>query len=92
MEAEYPVGYAEYPPAAYIVTTSPVYYEGRATYWYGGRWYYRDGGRWSYYHRAPPMLRERHVQGVPVRRNYERARPAARPAGRPAVRAGGHHR
>jgi hypothetical protein len=41
------------PPGAYIATTTPVYYGGRANYWYGNRWYYRDGSSWRYYHRAP---------------------------------------
>ena len=80
-EADYPGGYyGDYPPDGYIATTEPVYYGGFATYWYGGRWYYRNGGRWSHYDREPPGLAQRRLQGGPVRRTYEVARP--RPAGR----------
>jgi hypothetical protein len=45
------------PTDAYIATTSPVYYGGRASYWYGNRWYYRDGGAWRYYHHEPAYFR-----------------------------------
>ncbi|HVR60272.1 MAG TPA: hypothetical protein VMU50_00160 [Polyangia bacterium] len=85
----YPAGYGgdyyDYPPDAYIATTEPIYFEGRATYFYGGRWYYRDGGRWSHYDREPPGLYQRRMQAPPVRRSFERysARPAPRAPGRP---------
>ncbi len=46
-----------FPPAAYIATTAPVYYEGRPAYWYRNRWYYRDGRAWRYYHNEPAHLR-----------------------------------
>jgi hypothetical protein len=74
VEADYPAGYYydDYPPDAYIATTAPVYYGGRASYWYGGRWYYRDGGRWGHYDREPRELYER--RGQPMeRRTYERS-------------------
>jgi hypothetical protein len=71
----YPVRvYEDYPPDAYVVTTEPVYFEGRATYWYGGRWYYRDGGRWGHYEREPRVLYERRREAPPERHTYERSR------------------
>ena len=48
------VGYA--PPAAYIATATPEYYEGRPVYYYNNSWYYRDHGRWSYYRHEPQYL------------------------------------
>jgi hypothetical protein len=88
----YPVGYYDdYPPDSYIVTTEPVYFEGRATYWYGGRWYYRDGRRWSHYDREPQALERRRIEAPPARRMYERReRPAGRAAPREAARPGVH--
>jgi hypothetical protein len=81
-------GYGGYdgdaPPDAYIATTEPVYFEGRATYWYGGQWYYRDGGRWNHYGSEPSALYQRRTQSPPARLNYEaRGRSAgnARPTG-----------
>jgi hypothetical protein len=47
------------PPAAYIATTQPEYFEGRPVYWYNNNWYYRDHGRWSYYRSEPGYLRDR---------------------------------
>ena len=48
------------PPAAYIATTEPEYFEGRPVYFYNNYWYYRDGyGRWSYYRSEPAYLRGR---------------------------------
>ena len=47
------------PPAAYIATAQPEYFEGRPVYWYNNNWYYRDHGRWSYYRREPVYLRDR---------------------------------
>lgn len=70
-----------YPPSAYIATTEPVYYEGRASYYYDHRWYYRDGSRWAYYRNEPPALYRRRVQAPPRQRAYEPAR------GRPAAQA-----
>ena len=60
-----------YPPSAYIATTPPVYYQGRASYWYGNRWYYRDGRGWGAYDREPAYLRGRHA---PARQFYGRDR------------------
>ena len=80
--AVYPeMGYSDYPSDAYVATTEPVYFDGRATYWYGGRWNYRDGGRWNHYDREPAGLHQRRMQGPPVRRTYEArgGRPGAAP-------------
>src|ERR1700722_14191777 len=46
------------PPADFIATSTPVYFEGRPAYWYGNRWYYRDGARWGYYHDEPGYLHD----------------------------------
>jgi hypothetical protein len=45
------------PPADFIATAEPVYFEGRPAYWWGGRWYFRDGPGWHYYHDEPAYLR-----------------------------------
>ena len=63
----------DYPPDAYIGTTEPIYFDGRANYWYGGRWNYREGGRWNRYDREPAALYQRRMQGPPARRNFERS-------------------
>ena len=57
------------PPAAWVATAAPVYYEGRPRYWYGNRWYYREGAAWRYYNEEPVYLREYHH---PYRHYYER--------------------
>jgi hypothetical protein len=62
------------PPAAFIATSRPVYYAGRATYWYGGRWYYREGRSWQAYRDEPRYLRESRVVVVPSRKHYEKRR------------------
>jgi hypothetical protein len=80
--------YYDYPPDAYIATTEPIYFDGRANYWYGGQWYYRGaGGRWSHYDHEPPALYQRRMQGGPVRHNFEHV--TARPAPRAPARSGG---
>jgi hypothetical protein len=63
----------DYPPDAYVGTTEPIYFDGRANYWYGGRWNYREGGRWNRYDREPGALYQRRMQGPAVRRNFERS-------------------
>lgn len=60
------------PPAAWIATSSPVYFEGHPAYWYGNRWYYRDGRNWAYYHSEPRFLFEYRGRREPVRHFYER--------------------
>jgi hypothetical protein len=47
------------PPAAFIATAAPEYYEGRPVYYYNNYWYYRDHGRWGYYRTEPGWLRDR---------------------------------
>jgi hypothetical protein len=80
--------YYGYPPDAYIATTEPIYFEGRANYWYDGRWYYRGaGGSWAYYDREPSALYQRRLQGPPVRHNFERS--AGRGPARAPARSGG---
>lgn len=56
------------PPAAYIATSQPEYFEGRPVYYYNNSWYYRDHGRWSYYRREPVYLRDRRAHWAPARR------------------------
>jgi hypothetical protein len=66
---------AYYPPASYVVTAQPVYYEGHASYWYGGRWVYRDGASWNYYRTEPQYLGARRGYVGSPRRVYERSAP-----------------
>jgi hypothetical protein len=47
-----------FPPAAFIATATPVYFEGHAAYWYGSRWHYREGRSWRIYREEPRFLRE----------------------------------
>jgi hypothetical protein len=47
------------PPAAFIATTQPEYFENRSVYWYQDHWFYRDGLRWNVYRTEPPYLRSR---------------------------------
>jgi hypothetical protein len=59
------------PPAAYIASAQPEYFEGRPVYWYNNSWYYRDHGRWSYYRSEPGYLHERRAHWAPApRRDY----------------------
>ncbi len=58
-------------PDAFIATTPPVYYQGRASYWYGNRWYYRDGRGWGAYDREPAYL---HGRREPARQFYGHGR------------------
>ena len=61
-----------FPPAAFIATATPVYFEGHAAYWWGNRWYYRDGAAWRFYHDEPGYLRDWRGHHPFVRRYYER--------------------
>lgn len=47
-----------FPPAVFIATATPVYFEGHAAYWYGNRWYYREGRSWRPYREEPRYLHE----------------------------------
>lgn len=59
---------AYYPPAGFIASATPVYYEGRPAFFYNDRWYFRNGaGAWGYYRNEPPYLyRQRTVYGAPA--------------------------
>jgi hypothetical protein len=63
-----------FPPAWYVATARPVYYEGHAAYYYGNRWHYRDrdGRGWRNYREEPRYLREYREHHQPERRYYER--------------------
>ena len=71
------------PPAAYIATSQPEYFEGRPVYWYNNNWYFRDHGRWSYYRREPVYLRDRRAHWAQDHRGQRRdVRHEDRPDGR----------
>jgi hypothetical protein len=60
-----------FPPAEFVATTEPVYYEGHAAYWYGNRWYYKDErGGWQRYETEPPALAERREHAPPSKHFY----------------------
>jgi hypothetical protein len=59
------------PPAEYIASTEPVYYEGHASYWYGNHWYWHDEhGAWNHYDHEPAALAERRGRAAPARRSW----------------------
>ncbi|HUJ63856.1 MAG TPA: hypothetical protein VLX92_35390 [Kofleriaceae bacterium] len=59
-EAQVGVEVVVAPPAAYIATVTPEYYEGRPVYFYNDHWYYRDRwGHWGYYRSEPMYLHGR---------------------------------
>ena len=62
------------PPAAYIATSQPEYFEGRPVYWYNNNWYFRDHGRWTYYRREPVYLHGRRAHLEQQRREDSRAK------------------
>jgi hypothetical protein len=62
------------PPAGFVATTEPVYYEGHPAYWYHNRWYYRNPHGWGWYHDEPAYLRDRRVREPPRRWHYEHRR------------------
>jgi hypothetical protein len=45
-----------YPPAAYVASYAPIYYNGYAHYFYNNHWYYRDHGAWRGYDHEPAFL------------------------------------
>jgi hypothetical protein len=47
------------PPAAYIATVSPEYFEGRPVYFWNNQWYYRDAHGWNFYRNEPGYLHDR---------------------------------
>jgi len=62
------------PPAWYIATNRPVYYEGHASYWYGNQWHYREGRRWQTYREEPRFLRDQREHRADSRHYYGRDR------------------
>jgi hypothetical protein len=62
----YGVAYdTDYPPATYVSTAPPVYYEGRPVYWYRDHWYYREGRGWRHYPNEPVVLYQHRVARRP---------------------------
>jgi hypothetical protein len=62
------------PPAVYITTASPSYYEGHAVYYYNSRWGWRDPHGWHWYEHEPAVLHEHRVHAPPARYHYEHRR------------------
>ncbi|HEY3818202.1 MAG TPA: hypothetical protein VGL81_13575 [Polyangiaceae bacterium] len=63
------------PPAEYIATTEPVYYEGHAAYWYSGHWFWHDEhGVWNHYDHEPAVLADHRAHAAPVRRSWAHGR------------------
>ena len=62
------------PPAVYITTARPVYYESHPVYWYNTRWGWREHGGWHWYEHEPQVLHERRMHGPPPRYHYEHRR------------------
>lgn len=60
------------PPAWFIATNRPVYYEGHASYWYGDRWHYREGRSWRTYRDEPRYLRDHRERHAYARHDYGR--------------------
>jgi hypothetical protein len=70
-----------YPPAEFIATTEPVYYQGHAAYWYGNQWYYHDEhGGWAHYDHEPRELADHRAHAPPATHFYGHAA-ASHPAG-----------
>jgi hypothetical protein len=63
-----------FPPAPFIATATPVYYEGHAAYWYRDSWHYRDGRNWRIYREEPRFLREYRTRREPERHFYRHRR------------------
>jgi hypothetical protein len=61
-----------FPPALFRATTTPVYYEGHASYYYQNRWHYRDGRGWQSYQEEPRYLRDYRSQHEQPRHYYGR--------------------
>ena len=78
------------PPAEYIATTEPVYYDGHAAYWYNNHWFWRDGqGAWNHYDAEPAFLADHRAHAAPVRVSPERGGPARGAPERSAPERGG---
>jgi hypothetical protein len=59
-----------FPPAAYVATSRPVYYQGHASYWYQGHWHYRNGRTWRTYNTEPRYLHDYRGHHEPERHYY----------------------
>jgi hypothetical protein len=62
------------PPAWFIATNRPTYYQGRPAYWYGNRWHYREGRAWRTYREEPAYLRDQRGRNRNSRYDYGRGR------------------
>ena len=68
-----------FPPATYVATVEPVYYQGAPMYWYNNYWYWRDArAQWHYYQREPQFLHERRMHAPPARYVHEQRYPRRR--------------
>jgi len=45
-----------YPPAEYVASYTPYYWNGHPHYFYRNHWYYRDHGAWRGYDHEPGFL------------------------------------
>jgi hypothetical protein len=57
-DADAQIVVSEGPPAAYVASYEPVYYNGFAHYLYRDRWYYRDHAAWHAWDHEPGFLHE----------------------------------
>jgi hypothetical protein len=81
------------PPAEYIATTEPVYYEGHAAYWYNNHWFWRDEhGGWGHYDNEPAFLADRRAHSPPARQSFENHAGGGAERGGGAPRGGGGRR
>jgi len=65
-----------YPPAWFLATAIPFYFDGHPSYWYGNQWYYRDGGGggWRSYASEPGALHSARMSRGVGRQFYGRGR------------------
>ena len=66
------------PPAAFLATVEPFYYDDRPVYWYANRWRYRDAQGWHSYDAEPRLLQERRAHLPQTRWSYAAHGNAAR--------------
>jgi hypothetical protein len=45
-----------FPPPAFLVSATPVYFEGHPTFFYNERWYFRTPAGWAFYRSEPAYL------------------------------------
>jgi hypothetical protein len=58
------------PPAAFLATVEPFYYDNRPVYWYANRWRYRDAQGWHSYDAEPRLLQEHRAHMPQTRWSY----------------------